>query len=199
MSDRYHRSQRIRLFENDWLEKLTLISPQSFAFIWGLVLPLIAWSGWGTIGFVGGLGMFVAGLVVWSLSEYLLHRYLFHWSTQWPPARWLVFLIHGNHHAKPDDPMRNLMPPIISLPVALGVWSGCRAAIGPEGAWLALGFLCGYVIYDVVHFACHQLKSGNALFKALKRHHMRHHYVDEKRNYAISAIFWDRVLGSRIP
>jgi sterol desaturase/sphingolipid hydroxylase (fatty acid hydroxylase superfamily) len=31
-----------------------------------------------------------------------------------------------------------------------------------------------------------------------KRHHMRHHYVNEDTNFAISALFWDRVFGSRI-
>lgn len=191
---------RVRLFKSERLEKLTLIDPVAFALVWGTVLPLIAWSGWGQgVGFFRGLSLFLIGLAVWSVFEYALHRYLFHWSTEWAPVRWLVFLIHGNHHAYPNDRMRNLMPLVVSLPIAFGVWSGSRAAIGPAGAWVALGFLCGYVIYDVIHFACHQKSKGGRLFKLLKQHHMRHHYIDQQRNFAISAIFWDRVFGTRVP
>lgn len=193
------KSQRVRLFKNERLEQLTLIGPHSFTLIWGLVLPLVAWSGWGATDFAHGFGLFVAGFVVWGLCEYALHRYLFHWSVQWPPMKSIVFLIHGNHHTCPNDRMRNLMPAIVSVPVAIGIWFGFRAGLGPAGSWLVLGFLCGYVVYDAIHFACHQASSGGALFMALKRHHLRHHYVNDAGNYAISTIFWDRVFGSKIP
>ena len=199
MTERSHTSQRIQLFQNGRLEKLTLISPRTFVIAWSVVLPLIAWSGWVDTDLLRATGLTLSGLVIWGVTEYLLHRYLFHWKVQWPPMRWLVFLIHGNHHTSPNDPMRNLMPLVVSLPIAFGMWWGSRAALGAEGAFLALGFLMGYVIYDVIHFACHQLQIKSSWFHALKRHHMRHHYVDENRNFSISVIFWDRVFRTKIP
>jgi sterol desaturase/sphingolipid hydroxylase (fatty acid hydroxylase superfamily) len=54
------------------------------------------------------------------------------------------------------------------------------------------------VAYDAVHYACHHGEMRGKFGSALKRHHMRHHHVDETGNYAITAIVWDRVLGSRI-
>lgn len=190
--------QRIQLFKNPRLEKLTLLSPRAFFAIWGFLLPLIAWAGWGSTGPAGALGLTLGGLAFWAVFEYAMHRYLFHWSLDWAPVRFFVFLIHGNHHSAPNDEMRNLMPPVVSLPVAALVWAGCVAAIGPGGTWLFLGFITGYVGYDLVHFACHQWPMRSALGQALKRHHMRHHHVDEDGNFAITAIFLDRMFGSRI-
>ena len=192
------RTRRIRLFENERLEKLTMISPLVFGAIWSVALPLVIWAGWGSADPLAAAGLIFAGLVGWSLFEYAMHRYLFHWELDWRPVRWLVFLIHGNHHDSPNDEMRNLMPPAVSLPIAGLIWWGCVEAAGPAGTWLFLGFITGYVCYDVVHFACHQWPMRGRLALALKRHHMRHHYVDEDRNYAITAIFWDRVFSTRI-
>lgn len=189
--------QRIRLFEREGPEKLTVISPRAFALIWGVLIPLIAWMGWGSASPGKGFALMLAGLVVWSLFEYVMHRFLFHWNTQLVPVKWLVFLMHGNHHCVPNDPMRNLMPPIVSIPIAALIWLAFVALCGPAGTWLFLGFIGGYVGYDLTHFACHQWPLRNRLGVALKRHHMRHHYVDDDANYAITFIFWDRVFGSR--
>lgn len=191
-------SQRIRLFKNERLEKLTLISPRTFALSWSVMLPLIAAVGWGTTGPWQALGLVAGGLVVWTLFEYAMHRYLFHWESEVPLVRGLVFLIHGNHHDSPNDPMRGLMPLPVSVSVGALVWALFVALAGLAGTWLLLGFMTGYVIYDTVHYACHQWPMRGRLGAMLKRHHMRHHYLDEDSNFAISAIFWDRVFGSRI-
>ncbi len=191
-------SPRIRLFKNERLEKLTLISARAFAIAWGFLLPFIAWIGWKSAGPLEGFGLFAAGLVVWTLFEYVMHRHLFHLELEQPAAKWLVFLIHGNHHDSPNDPLRGIMPLSVSLPIAGLIWAACVALIGRAGTWAFLGFITGYVVYDAIHYACHQFPMRGKLAAALKRHHMRHHYVDDTRNYAISAIFWDSVFRTRI-
>lgn len=191
-------SPRIRLFKNERLEKLTLISARAFAIAWGFLLPFIAWVGWESAGPLEGFGLFAAGLVVWTLFEYVMHRHLFHLELEQPAAKWLVFLIHGNHHDSPNDPLRGIMPLSVSLPIAGLIWAACVALIGHAGTWAFLGFITGYVVYDAIHYACHQFPMRGKLAAALKRHHMRHHYVDDTRNYAISAIFWDSVFRTRI-
>jgi len=189
---------RIRLFRNERLEKLTLISARAFAIAWGFLLPFIAWMGWEAAGPIEGVGLFAAGLIVWTLFEYVMHRHLFHLELEQPAVKWLVFLIHGNHHDNPNDPLRGIMPLSVSLPIAGLIWAGCMALIGPAGTWAFLGFITGYVVYDAIHYACHQWPMRGKLAAALKRHHMRHHYVDDTRNYAISAIFWDSLFLTRI-
>lgn len=190
--------QRIRLFKSERLEKLTLISPRTFAVTWAILLPLFALAGWGSAPWYQALAFAGAGLLLWTLCEYSLHRYLFHLESQQRLLNWLVFLIHGNHHDSPSDPMRGMMPLCVSLPVAATVWATCLALLGAPGAWLFFGWIAGYTLYDGLHYACHQWPMRRGLAAALKRHHMRHHYIDDTGNFAISAIFWDRAFGSRI-
>ncbi|MCJ2184884.1 sterol desaturase family protein [Novosphingobium sp. 1949] len=175
-----------------------MVSPRAFAVIWAVLLPLIALAGWGSVGPVAGALATIGGLLFWFVFEYAMHRYLFHWQARWAPVRWVVFLIHGNHHEDPNDPMRNLMPPVLSVPIALAVWAAFYALCGPAGTWAFLGFMIGYVLYDLIHFACHQWPMKGAFGQALKRHHMRHHYVDPEKNFAITAIGLDRVFGSAV-
>lgn len=190
--------QRIRLFKSERLEKLTLMSPRVFAGTWGLLLPLIVWVGWGSAAPLTGLGLMAGGLLFWTLFEYAMHRYLFHLKVDQPVAKWLVFLIHGNHHDNPGDPLRDLMPLSVSLTVSALMWTSCVLLVGAQGTWVFLGWVAGYVFYDSVHYACHHSEMRSKFGSALKRHHMRHHHVDDTGNYAITAIFWDRVLGSRV-
>lgn len=192
------QTPHIRLFESEWLERFTLLSPRAFALAWSVLLPGIAAVGWGTAGPLAALALVAAGLTGWTLFEYAMHRFVFHLEPENGFLRWLVFLIHGNHHDDPSDPRRGLMPLVVSVPVGCIVWAACLALAGPQGTWLLLGFMGGYVIYDTVHYACHHLPMRSGLGAALKRHHMRHHHVDDTRNFAISAIWWDRVFGTRI-
>ncbi|NIJ38689.1 sterol desaturase/sphingolipid hydroxylase (fatty acid hydroxylase superfamily) [Sphingopyxis panaciterrae] len=175
-----------------------MMSPLAFALSWAVLLPFIAWTGWGAVSPPVGLGLMAAGLAGWTLFEYVMHRFLFHLEPRHPMLKWFVFLIHGNHHDNPGDGMRNMMPLSVSVPVAALVWSGCVACLGQPGTWAFLGWIMGYVIYDGVHYACHQRPMTGRIGAALKRHHMRHHYIDDTANYAISAIFWDRVFGTHI-
>lgn len=192
------KTPRIRLFQSEALEKLTLIPPAAFIGVWVLVLSFAVWKAFGSVDALTGLGLFSAGLAVWTLVEYALHRYVFHWATSRYLFESLIFIIHGNHHENPEDPLRNLMPPIVSLPIAAAIWWGLGATFGNAGAWFSIGFFVGYVLYDLVHYACHQVSFGGRFASALKRHHLRHHYVDHGRNFAITAIFWDRVFGSKL-
>jgi sterol desaturase/sphingolipid hydroxylase (fatty acid hydroxylase superfamily) len=190
---------RMRLFRSDLLELTTVISPRAFVLIWSIILSLVIVAGWRTAGIGMSIGLVALGLLIWSLFEYAMHRFLFHWNTRWAVLRSVVFVMHGNHHVDVDDPYRNMMPPIISVPVSAAIWALCLFALGPSGSLLYLGFGIGYVLYDSVHYACHQFPMRRGLLRHLRRHHIRHHYAKRDGNYAITAIPWDWVFGTRIP
>ena len=61
----------------------------------------------------------LAGLGIWTLSEYWLHRKVFHWEPDHPIGSRMHFIIHGVHHDHPNDKMRLVMPPGASIPLAL--------------------------------------------------------------------------------
>lgn len=190
--------EHIRLFRNEWLERLTQISFSGFVAIWCMVLSLMVWTNWGIVDVVPAVLLVVAGFLTWLPFEYAMHRGLFHWESQSPMIRKLVFLMHENHHASPNDRMRNLMPPVVSLPIAAAIWLGSVALLGPAAAWAALGFVIGYVVYDIAHYACHQWPMKSRFGMMFKRHHMRHHHVTPHGNFAITALFLDRMLRTRI-
>jgi len=190
---------RIRLFRNDLLERLTLISPPAFALTWAAFLSLAAYASWGAASLAASILLVMLGLLIWTLFEYAMHRFIFHLKLTSDLGRWLIFLTHGNHHAAPDDGYRNIMPPIVSLVISSAIWLAFWMVLGPKGSVLYLGFGIGYVVYDIVHYACHQLPMRSPVLRQLRRHHIRHHYAKREGNYAITAIFWDRVFGSDIP
>lgn len=190
--------ERTRLFGSPLLESLTVISAPAFIALWVVVLPailicavMVAPTAWAP-------ALIVAGLLVWSLTEYALHRFVFHFEARSRLVKRWIFIIHGNHHADSNDPLRNLMPPVVSLPVCGLVWLACIGAIGPAGTWVLLGFMSGYVTYDLVHYACHQWPMKSRFARMLKVHHMRHHHLNVRGNYAITGMAWDRLLATRI-
>lgn len=189
---------RIKLFESRWLEQQTTISAPAFIALWAMVLPFIAYSALGTARWTTAMGLVIAGTVAWTLTEYGLHRYLFHWRANSRLMKRLVYILHGNHHSVPDDPGRNLMPPIVSLPVGGVIWTMMLSMLGPRGGWLFLGFITGYVIYDLLHYACHQKTMTGPLLRKFKTHHLRHHYSRKHGNYAITAIIWDSLFRTNL-
>jgi sterol desaturase/sphingolipid hydroxylase (fatty acid hydroxylase superfamily) len=190
--------RRLRLFGNPALEALTVISAPAFLCLWAMVLPAIFALGiiysptaWAPL-------MVASGMIVWTLVEYLLHRFVFHFDARSDWMRKVIFVIHDNHHVEPNDPLRNLMPPIVSLPVGALVWAACIGLVGISGTWYFLGFMIGYVAYDLVHYACHQWPMKGRLGRMLKVHHMRHHHLRAAGNFAITGAAWDRVFSTRI-
>jgi sterol desaturase/sphingolipid hydroxylase (fatty acid hydroxylase superfamily) len=190
---------RVTLFRSTRLERLTVVSLRWFVVLWAVLLPAIAVAGAILAPTLWAPALVALGWLVWSLTEYMLHRHVFHFEPRSPLLQRAVFIIHGNHHADSNDPLRNLMPPIVSIPVGLLIWAGASAMIGPAGTWFLLGFMLGYVIYDLVHYACHQFPMKGRIARFLKTHHMRHHHLRAKGNYAITGMIWDRVFATKIP
>lgn len=189
---------RIQLFRSASLERLTVISAPVFIVLWFILLPAIAIVGTQFASTFWAPAYGVAGLIVWTVTEYALHRFVFHFESNSQFLQRVIFIIHGNHHADSNDPLRNLMPPIISIPVGGLIWVLSIWAFGPSGTWFLLGFMTGYVGYDLVHYACHQWPMKGRLARMLKVHHMRHHYLHTQGNYAITGMLWDRILQTRI-
>ena len=140
-------------------------------------------------------GVFVLGLAAWSLAEYGLHRFVFHFQ---PDTRWgrrLHFIIHGVHHDYPHDPMRLVMPPSVSVPLAGLTFLGFRAGLGPEWSLpLFAGFVVGYLFYDMTHYHIHHHRSTDRLSLALRRYHYRHHFQQSNRGFGVTSPLWDSVF-----
>lgn len=180
------------------LERLSLMPVKLFFAAWVPFLVVAAIHAAATpLGPIPRSVLVIAGMFLWTLFEYAMHRVVFHLKPRSPFGRRIMFLIHGNHHQNPSDELRNIMPLCVSLTFGALLFLLFQQAPGGTGAPLFFGFVLGYVLYDGVHYACHQWPMGNPVLASLKRHHLRHHHGNSESNFAITFILWDQVFGSQ--
>jgi len=143
------------------------------------------------------IGLVLAGLAFWTLSEYWLHRTLFHWESDHPIGKRIQFIIHGVHHDHPNDKMRLVMPPAASLPLAALFFGAFYLVLGSPAVFPFFGgFLMGYLSYDYTHYYLHHFVPKSKLGKKLREQHMRHHFQDHRFGYGVSSPLWDWVFGT---
>ena len=100
-----HDPEPIRLFKSDFLEFFTHIHPAVVVIIWLPVAMFFLFREIATRDVtVSPIYMpicVVAGLFLWTLVEYTLHRFLFHFEPRNPAQEKIIYLFHGIHHEQP--------------------------------------------------------------------------------------------------
>lgn len=145
-------------------------------------------------------GMFVTGLLSWTLFEYIMHRWIFHFVPKSKLGLRLHFIFHGVHHDYPNDMKRLVLPLSVSVPLAFGVYFALRAFMPPMYLYpFFSAFVLGYIFYDTVHYALHHFNFKGEIWKKIKKHHMLHHYQDASKGFGVSSELWDKVLNSGFP
>jgi sterol desaturase/sphingolipid hydroxylase (fatty acid hydroxylase superfamily) len=185
------------MFDTKWLDKVSRVhwSVPLFIFVPTIVVLLVI----GFMHHVGAraVGWIAGGYLIWTLTEYWLHRIVFHFEPDHGIGVRLHWIIHGVHHDHPNDPMRLVMPPSLSVPLAALFVFVFYAIFGSPGFLpLSAGFLAGYLGYDMLHYHVHHRTATTRLGKWLRELHMRHHFQDHDRGYGVSAPFWDHVFGT---
>jgi dihydroceramide fatty acyl 2-hydroxylase len=185
-----------RMFENPVLDKLSRVHPSVPVIVFVPVIGALLGFGIDRAGLGPAVLWVLGGIVFWTLTEYWLHRLVFHFEPDHPLGRRLHFIIHGVHHDHPNDRMRLVMPPSVSVPLAALFLLGFHAVLGD--GWLAFGagFLAGYLWYDMTHYHVHHHTPKTRLGKRLREQHMRHHFQDHERGYGVSTPIWDYVFGT---
>jgi sterol desaturase/sphingolipid hydroxylase (fatty acid hydroxylase superfamily) len=189
--------QSIRLFKNPVLEALTHVHPSVPFLVW---VPVILYQLVTAMSLLslGALAFaFVMGVVFWTLTEYAMHRYVFHFKASTKVGQYLVFLFHGIHHDDPEDPTRLVMPPVVSITLGALFFAIFSACLGSAtGRPFFSGFISGYLVYDYIHFATHHFKPKTAWGRSLKENHMKHHYLKKGGKWGVSTPLWDHVFGT---
>ncbi len=195
-----HRTERLGasppLFDSRFLDFFSRVHPAVPAVIFVPVIALCTWVGLDR-GYrvVETLGLLLGGLLAWTLTEYWLHRLVFHWEPDHPIGSRLHFIIHGVHHDHPNDRLRLVMPPAVSIPLALVFLWGFALILGTPAAYPAFaGFIVGYLVYDYTHFHVHHHVPRTKAGKRLREQHMRHHFQDHRYGYGVSSPLWDVVF-----
>ena len=198
----------IRLFKSDFLEFFTHISPITVIIIWlpfalyMIISEIIAGAArHASLWYV--LGAFLLGLFLWTPTEYLMHRFVFHFCPRTPFQERVVYLFHGIHHHQPQCKTRLVMPPVVSIPLAAifyGLFSLVVGTLLHAPQWvhpMIGGFTIGYLAYDLTHYATHHFPMRSGVGKYLKRYHMMHHYKTPDQRFGVSSPLWDYVFGTK--
>jgi sterol desaturase/sphingolipid hydroxylase (fatty acid hydroxylase superfamily) len=120
---------------------------------------------------------------------------VFHWLPPGKIGERIHFIFHGVHHDYPNDSKRLVMVPTVSIPLATLFYFLFCVVIGKEyTAPFFLGFLTGYLFYDMTHYAVHHFNLKSRFWINLKHHHMLHHFKDMHNGYGVSSVFWDVVF-----
>jgi sterol desaturase/sphingolipid hydroxylase (fatty acid hydroxylase superfamily) len=201
--DKIHNKGQAQLFKNQYLEYLTKTHP---LVIWGLYLPIISLmlyysSARLELNTLRIALTFLAGMLFWSLFEYMIHRFAFHYIAENERAMKIVYIMHGNHHEYPRDKERLFMPPVPSLLIAAIVFSTMYFVAGLFDSTYYVfaffpGFMLGYLIYGSMHYAIHAWNPPFKWMKPLWRNHHLHHYKNTELGFGVSSTLWDHVFGT---
>ncbi len=192
-------TESTRMFKNPLLEALSKVH---FTVPLIIFIPIISYLFYRgvvaeTMGLWTYLGWAAVGLLTWTITEYLLHRFVFHYHPNSKFGRKIHFIFHGVHHDYPRDRLRLVMPPSVSLPLAAVFFFLYKSLLPGDAIFPFFGaFLTGYLIYDMFHYAIHHLEVKGRLWNALKTHHLKHHYVDPDKGYGVSSPLWDIIVRS---
>jgi sterol desaturase/sphingolipid hydroxylase (fatty acid hydroxylase superfamily) len=186
-----------RMFESDWLDRLSRVHHTVPLFVFVPIVSLMAAAGIAPLGLGRAAAWALLGYFLWTLTEYWMHRAVFHFEPRQGIGARLHWIIHGVHHDHPNDPMRLVMPPSVSVPLSALFFAAFALAFGTPAAYpLMAGFLSGYLAYDMLHYHLHHHVPRSRLGQWLRELHMRHHFQDDTRGFGISAPFWDHAFGT---
>ena len=187
----------IRVFRSEFMESLTHVHPIVPLLVWSPLVVFLLWRSVAEHRIPASeiAGLAVLALLIWTVFEYCVHRFLFHAKAERRITRFIVYLLHGIHHDAPRDRTRLVMPPVPAALFLAILWPLFGLFI--PSPWIEpfmAFFLAWYLSYDYIHYATHHLPVRNRLARYIKRHHMEHHYKRSDRHFGVSSPLWDWVF-----
>jgi len=183
------------MFRNPIMEFFAKSNPQIIVFVHLIISSSIFTFGiWilkinlhGFVIFV----LFTLGIFAWTLAEYLIHRFLFHLNGKNRLIKMVHYALHGHHHENPTDKNHLFMPPLPLILIVFVLFSFFYTILGDYTFFFFPGFELGYLIYSLIHYSIHIKPYNNGIMGKLWLHHCKHHFVNSKKAFGVSNIFWD--------
>lgn len=139
---------------------------------------------------------FALGAMLWTLAEYVLHRFAMHELN----GKGIMSREHLEHHVHSSwsFSITHLMSWAGMLLVGFGVWMPLAWwLVSPaSGVSLALGWAAGYSFYEYQHAMAHLRAPSGRYGTWLRRHHFHHHFGHPRANHGVTTNVWDRIFGT---
>lgn len=137
-----------------------------------------------------------AGAALWTLGEYLLHRFAMHHLR----GRGMMSREHLEHHVHSSWSFSytHLLSWAGVLLVGAVAWVpfGWWLAGPAAGVALAVGWAAGYFFYEYQHMSAHLHAPRNRYGAWLRRHHFHHHFGHPMANHGVTTPLWDKLFGT---
>lgn len=137
-----------------------------------------------------------AGWALWTLAEYVLHRFAMHHLH----GKGIMSREHLEHHVTSSWHFdRNHILSWTGMLLVGGLlWAPLGwVLVGPTfGVALAVGWAFGYFFYEYQHAVAHLRGPRTAYERRVRRHHFHHHFGAPMRNHGVTTGFWDHVFGT---
>lgn len=140
--------------------------------------------------------IFASGIFFWTFIEYLIHRYLFHDFEEKLISKKIQYLIHGIHHASPENTI--FIPLLLRIGLLSILFFVFKLIIGLKVFIFFAGFLTGFSTYSFLHFAIHTIEKPK-FFNYLWEHHKAHHYKYPNKAFGTSTRIWDMIFQTMPP
>jgi sterol desaturase/sphingolipid hydroxylase (fatty acid hydroxylase superfamily) len=192
-----NKDESVRMFKSDFLDYFSRVDFRVPLFLFVPAILFFLALSVVTVPPLAIPPLVALGVVLWTFTEYNLHRFVFHWIPRGKIGRQLHFMFHGVHHDYPRDSKRLVMVPAVTVPMAIVFylifhWLFRTVAGNADLAYpCSAGFGIGYLFYDMTHYALHHATFKSRFWLDLKQHHMAHHYQDSHRGFGVSTRFWD--------
>lgn len=158
----------------------------------GLVAARAGFFSWSVV------PLLTIGLGSWTLFEYVMHRFIFHYDARSRLGRKFLYHAHVSHHENPVAKSGLSSSLILGLPIGAAYWQLAWAATGSKVAasWLFIGLAAGFFSYKWVHFQCHHRRSRSRLLRYLRHYHLLHHYKTPALRFGVTSPLFDLVFGT---
>ena len=189
-----YSGKQVSLFRNSFFERITKTNPLVAISSYVVIsIGMIVWAGIYMEISPGAYLLFPAGWIIFTLIEYLAHRYAYHSGEYRVEGHW-QYKVHGYHHDFPKDEERLVMPIWLAF-ILLGLFFGVfYMFLGKYAFFFFPGFLFGYGYYLLIHYLVHAYKPPKGYFRFLWRHHHLHHSKFENSAFGVSTRLWDMVF-----
>jgi len=136
----------------------------------------------------------VAGVFLWSIMEYTLHRFLGHDRRTMPN---FFSVEHSRHHREGNYFAPAIKKAGAALVVTLAVLPLAVLVAGwVPGAVFTAAFVTMYATYEFIHRRAHTHPGIGPYGRFVRRHHFHHHFGNPRSNHGVTSPVWDLVFGT---
>ena len=143
---------------------------------------------------------FIIGMAGYAMSEYMIHRFLFHMKTPTNPFLLrMIKRLHFDHHVDPKDLKLLFLPIWFSLPnffIASIIVYLTTTNLQITVAFLA-GIMAYFLHYEWKHYIAHKpIQPCTEMGRNIKKAHLWHHFKNENYWFGVTHTSVDKTFGT---